>query len=73
MQAVPIVPSATVHTTVRQLLLNAELPATIIAKAGNQNTAKARHGLARMSRDLQVVLPDATELIDSLLEKHSTT
>lgn len=41
MHAVPIVPSATVQTIVRQLLLNAGLPATKITTAGTQNNAKA--------------------------------
>ena len=63
MQAVPIVPSATVQTTVRQLPRNTELPATTIAKAGNQNTAQALRELERISRDLQVALSDFTEFI----------
>ena len=61
MHPVPIVPSATLQTIVRPLLLNAERPATTIAIAGSQKTSKALHGRARMSRDLHVVLPGSTD------------
>ena len=57
MHPVPIVLRATVQAIVRQPLLNAERPATIIAIAGSQKTSKALHGLARISRDLHVVPP----------------
>ncbi len=59
----PIVPSATVQTTVRQPLLMAGTPATTIAIAGSQYRRKTRHRLDRMSRDLQVVALDSTLLL----------
>jgi hypothetical protein len=63
MHAIPIVASATVQTIVRQPVLNPELPATTIAMAGSQKTAKARHGLERISRDSQAVVSESIELI----------
>src|SRR6516162_603425 len=51
-------PSATVQTTVRQLLLMAGAPATTIAIAGSQYSVKTSHRLDRMSRDSQVVASD---------------
>src|SRR5215469_2353055 len=62
MHAAPIVPSATVQTPVRQLLLNVGVAVTAIAIAGSQNTRKVSHGLERISRDLHVVVPDSIGL-----------
>jgi len=50
---------------VRQAELNPELPATTIAAAGSQNTAKARHGFERMSRDLLDVVSHCMEANDA--------
>src|SRR6516225_9805724 len=61
MHAVPIVPSPTVQTIARKLLPNAAFPATTIAATGSQNRTRACHGLERMSRDLQVVVPDSMQ------------
>src|SRR5215472_2442547 len=58
MHAIPIVASATVHTTARQPLLMASGPTATIAMAGSQYSKKTHHRLDRMSRDSQAVASD---------------
>src|SRR6516164_4984633 len=58
MHAIPIVASATVHTTARQPLLMASGPTATIAMAGSQYSKKTRHRLDRMSRDSQAAASD---------------